>query len=114
MLNQQSLTRQSSCIFTDTKMCSPPVSVKKKSCRTEMYIIIPSPLKEKKKSVCVCLGLPVAQMVKNLPAMQETRVQSLCREDPLEKEMAIHSSILAWRIPGKGAWWATVCEVTKN
>ena len=41
----------------------------------------------------------VAQMVKNLPAMQETRVQSLGQEDPLEKGMANHSSILAWRIP---------------
>ena len=41
----------------------------------------------------------VAQMVKCLPTMQETQVQSLGREDPLEKEMAIHSSILAWRIP---------------
>ena len=41
----------------------------------------------------------VAQMVKNLPAMQETQIQSLGREDPLEKAMAIHSSILAWRIP---------------
>ena len=38
-------------------------------------------------------------MVKNLPAMQETRVQSLSREDPLEKEMTTHTSILAWRIP---------------
>ena len=38
-------------------------------------------------------------MVKNLSAMQETRVQSLGVEDPLEKGMAIHSSILAWRIP---------------
>ena len=38
-------------------------------------------------------------MVKNLPAMQETRVQSLRREDPLEKGMATHSSILAWEIP---------------
>ena len=38
---------------------------------------------------------PVAQMVKNLPAIQETRVQSLGREDPLEKEMATHSSIPA-------------------
>ena len=38
-------------------------------------------------------------MVKNLLAMQETRVQSLGQEDPLEKGMAIHSSILAWRIP---------------
>ena len=41
----------------------------------------------------------VAQMVKNLPVMQETRVRSLPQEDPLEKGMAIHSSILAWRIP---------------
>ena len=41
----------------------------------------------------------VAQMVKNLPAMQETWVRSLGQEDPLEKEMATHSSILAWRIP---------------
>ena len=40
-----------------------------------------------------------AQMVKNLPAMQETRVRSLGREDPLEKGTATHSSILAWRIP---------------
>jgi len=41
----------------------------------------------------------VAQMVKNLPAMQETWIQSLGQEDPLEKETAIHSSILAWEIP---------------
>ena len=41
----------------------------------------------------------VAQMVKNLPAMQETQVQSLDLEDPLEKGIATHSSILAWRIP---------------
>jgi len=41
----------------------------------------------------------MAQMVKNLPAVQETPVQSLAREDPLEKGMAIHTSILAWRIP---------------
>ena len=41
----------------------------------------------------------VAQSVKNLPAMQETQVQFLGQEDPLEKEMATHSSILAWRIP---------------
>ena len=41
----------------------------------------------------------MAQMVKNLPAMQETQVQSLDREDPLEKKMATHSSILAWEIP---------------
>ena len=41
----------------------------------------------------------VAQMVKSLPAMQESWVQSLGWEDPLEKGMATHSSILAWRIP---------------
>jgi hypothetical protein len=40
-----------------------------------------------------------AQTVKNLPALQETQVQSLDQEYPLEKEVAIHSSILAWRIP---------------
>ena len=41
----------------------------------------------------------VAQRVKNLPVMQETQVQSLDWDDPLEKEMATHSSILTWRIP---------------
>ena len=41
----------------------------------------------------------MVQMVENLPAMQETQVQSLEWEDPLEKEMATHSSTLAWRIP---------------
>ena len=41
----------------------------------------------------------IAQMVNNLPAVQETWVQSLGQEDPLEKEMATHSSILTWKIP---------------
>ena len=41
----------------------------------------------------------MAQMVKRLPAMRETWVRSLVREDPLEKEMATHSSVLAWEIP---------------
>jgi len=44
-------------------------------------------------------GIPGGSAVKNLPAMQETRVQSLGREDPLEEGMATHSCILAWRIP---------------
>ena len=44
----------------------------------------------------------VAQLVKNLPVMQETRVRFLGQEDTLEKQMATHSSILAWRIPGTG------------
>ena len=43
--------------------------------------------------------LKAAQMVKNLPVMQETRVRSLGLEDPLEKEMATHSCTLAWKIP---------------
>ena len=44
-------------------------------------------------------ALLVAQMVKDLPAMQETQVLSLGQEDPLEKGMTTHSSVLAWRIP---------------
>ena len=48
--------------------------------------------------LCIWASL-VAQRLKRSPARQETWVQSLGREDPLEKEMAIHSSILAWRIP---------------
>ena len=58
----------------------------------------------------------MAQTVKRLPTKRKTRVQSLGREDPLEKEMATHSSILAWRIP-----WAeelgrlqSVCGVAKS
>ena len=51
----------------------------------------------------------VAQTVKNLPAMQETWVQSPCWEDSLEKGKASHSSIVAWRFPSHGgAWQATV------
>ena len=54
-------------------------------------------------------------MVKNLPAMQETWVLFLGWEDPLEKEMATHSSILVWRIPmDRGAWRAAVHGVAKS
>ena len=69
------------------------------------------------------MGLPlqyswaslVVQVIKNLPAMQETWVLSLSWKDPLEEGMATLSSILAWRIPmDRGAWQATVHEVTKN
>ena len=57
----------------------------------------------------------VAQMVKNTPVMLETWVQSLGWEDPLDGGMAIHSNILAWRIPmDRGDWWATVHAVTKS
>ena len=57
----------------------------------------------------------MAQTVKHLSAMQETRLQSLGWEDPLEKEMAAHSSTLAWKNPmDGGAWQATVHGVTKS
>ena len=50
-------------------------------------------------------GVPGGSVVKNPPAMQVTQVRSLCWEDPMEKEMEIHSNILAWEIPWtKGAW----------
>ena len=58
-------------------------------------------------------------MVKSLPAMQETQVQSLGREDPLEKEMATHSSVLAWEISrgqrsleGYGPWGRKESDMT--
>ena len=47
----------------------------------------------------LCRDSLVAQILKNLPAMQETTDQSLSQEDPLEKEMAIYANVLAWRIP---------------
>ena len=57
----------------------------------------------------------VAQSVKNLPAMQETQVWSLGWEDPLEKGMTTHSSILAWRSPmDRGAWQAAVHGVARG
>ena len=49
-----------------------------------------------------CVSVVVAQTVKRLPAMQKTQVRSLGREDPLEKEMATHSRIFAWKIPWTG------------
>ena len=50
--------------------------------------------------LCLTSGLPLwLRGIKNQPAMQETQVRSLGQEDPLEKGMATHSSILAWRIP---------------
>ena len=54
-------------------------------------------------------------MVKNPPAVWETQVQSLGRENPLEEGKATHSSILSWRIPmDRGAWQATVHGVAKS
>ena len=51
--------------------------------------------------IFIAIAPLVAQRLKCLPEMQETRVRSLGQEDPLEKEMATHSSILVWRIPWK-------------
>ena len=57
----------------------------------------------------------MAQMVKNLPAVQDTWVRSLGCEDPLEDGVATHSRILAWRIHmNRGAWQATIYKVTKH
>ena len=57
----------------------------------------------------------LAQLVKNLPAMQQTWIRSQGWEDPLEEGMATHSSVLAWRIPmDRGAWWTTVHGIEKN
>ena len=57
----------------------------------------------------------VAQMVKNLPAMWETWVQSLGWENPLEEGIVTHSSILAWRIPmDRGTWRGTIHGVTMS
>ena len=55
-------------------------------------------------------GFLVAQMVKNMPALQQTQVQSLGWKDPLEKEKATHYSILAWKIP----WTEEPGRITKS
>ena len=64
---------------------------------------------ERKNSLSIIWAFLVAQLVKNPPTMQETWVQSLGWEYPLEKGKATHSSILAWRIP-----WTTVYGVAKS
>ena len=56
----------------------------------------------------------MAQRLKYLPAMWETGVRSLGQEDPLEKEMATHSSSCLENLMDRGAWWATVHGVTKS
>ena len=62
-------------------------------------VFLPTGLSELLHSDFLLTSFPVAQTVKNLPAMQETQVRSLGWEDPLEEGLATHSSILAWRIP---------------
>ena len=71
--------------------------------------------KQNRHNVCPQRGFPGGSVVKNLPAMWETWVQSLGGEGPLEEGMTTYSSILAWRIPmDKGAWRATAHGVTKS
>ena len=71
--------------------------------------------KKKKKKRITVYYKTVAQLVKNLPVIQETRVQSLGEEDPLESGMATHSSILAGGIPmDREAWQAAVHEVAES
>ena len=83
----------------------------------------PSLIQRSERSAGEGIGYPLqyswaslaAQMVKNLPALQKTWVRSLDWEDPLEEDMAIYSSILAWRIPmDRGAWQAAVHGVSKS
>ena len=57
----------------------------------------------------------VVQLVKHLPAMLETQIQSLGQEDSLEKEVATHSSVLAWKNPmDRGVWWTAIHRVAKE
>ena len=63
------------------------------------------------------MGFPGSSVVKNLPAMQETQVPSLGQEDPLEEEMATHSSVLTWRtqwrnLVGYSPWGRKESDVT--
>ena len=73
------------------------------------------PWRRDRLSTPVLLGFPGgSDSKKNPPAMQETWVQSLGWEDPLEKEIATYSSIRAWNPMDRGAWWVTVHEVAKS
>ena len=75
-----------------------------RSLSTEVYWVT----QPKKTGICLDQSFPAASGVKNPPAKQETPVQSLGGEDPLDREVATHCSILAWKMLYRGAWWATV------
>ena len=84
-----------------------------------VWILVPVLPGSKVTELCGTLrggpGLPCGSVVKNSPIVQETRVQSLGQEDPLEQEMATHSSISCLENPMDwGAWWTTVHEVAKS
>ena len=68
-------------------------------CKELEWLATEQQLQSFKENCLQTRGFPRSSVGKNLPAMQETGVQFLGREDPLEKEMGTHSSILAWRIP---------------
>ena len=79
------------------------------------FLALEGPRRTVRLPTPVFLGFPGGTDSKELPAMRETWVGSLGWEDPLEEYIAIHSSILAWRIPmDRGAWWATVHGVAKS
>ena len=70
---------------------------------------------DKDTGIDIDMGSPGGSVVKNLPEIQETLVQSLDWEDPLEREMAAHSSILGLENPmDRGIWWAIVHAVAKS
>ena len=78
----------------------PPLWAQVPSLAREPTSCLPcSTAKRKKKAIKNVQASPVTQMVKHPPAMHETWVQPLGREDPLEKGMVTHSSLLAWRMP---------------
>ena len=91
---------------------------KESACNTGDHSLIPGSGQSPGKGIVYPLQYSwaslVAQMVKNLPAMQETWIPSLGWDNPLKKEMATHSSLLAWRIPmDRRAWRAPVHGVER-
>ena len=87
------------CILSQHVMYAPSIELKKFHCHSLLTFFIIGLLMLKRPILGCWWASLVAQRLRRLPARRETGVQSLGREDPLEKEMATHSSILAWRIP---------------
>ena len=83
-------------MFAKHLLCAKHVAVKNQN---RSVTVSKERQKINKREVSSHMGFPGGSVVKNLPAVQETWVQSLGWEDPLKKEMATHSSILAWEIP---------------
>ena len=83
-------------MFAKHLLCAKNVAVKNQN---RSLTVSKERQKINKHEVSSHMGFPGGSVVKNLPAMSEIRIQSLGQEDPLEKKMATHSSILAWKIP---------------